>query len=410
MNLQVRPTLITLLREGAGSVLVALQVAVALAVLANAVYVVKQRVDKIQRPSGIEVNSLFAIRSLGFTERYQHEATMQADLQYLRGLPDVEGVTTLDYLPFAGRGNRLRVMLKDGDIDHAHRVAVHEVDDQALSVLGVGVVAGRNFQPEEILPPKMGAAAETTVPQVLITQALAADLFPDGDALGKGIFATGGYLGAPAVITGVIENMHGHTTNWDKLDRVMLMPRLPYPDEPGAHYLVKVRPERMAEVIRTVEKHFAEPNPDRLIEWIRPLEFFQQRAYTADRNMTVFLVTVTLLLLSITALGVFGLATFNISSRTKQIGTRRAMGARRIDIVSQFIVENWLVTTCGVVLGCVLALAAGSWLSSEYELPRLDLYYVVAGIPVLWIVGLLAAWYPAHRAAAISPAVATRAV
>jgi putative ABC transport system permease protein len=398
VNLQIRPTLLGLVREGAGPVLVALQVAVALAVLVNAVYVVKQRIDKIGRPSGIDVENIFAIRSLGFTERYLHEPTIRADLEYLRSLPDVEGVTVFDYLPFAGRGNRLRVMLKDGDMDHAVRVAVHEVDDQALGVLGVGIVAGRNFQPQEILGPKMGEAATTTVPQVLITKALAEDLFADGQAVGKGLYGTGGYLGYPSVITGVIENMHGHTVNWDKLDRVLLMPRLPYPDEPGVHYVVRVRPGRMAAVMETTE------------QWIRPLEFFRHRSYTADRNMAVFLVTVTVLLLIITSLGVFGLATFNVSTRTKQIGTRRAVGARRIDIVAQFIVENWLVTTAGVVLGCVLALVAGSWLSTEYELPRLDLFYLVGGIPILWLVGLLAAWYPARRAAAISPAVATRAV
>lgn len=410
MNLQIRPTLSGLLREGAGPLLVALQVAVALAVIVNAVYVVKQRVDKIDRPTGMDVENIFAIRSLGFSERYRHEPAIREDLAYLRSLPDVAAVTALDYLPLSGNGNRLRVMLKDDDMDHAVRVAMYEVDEHALDTLGVKVVAGRNFLPEDIFPPKMGEAATTAVPQVLITRALAEDLFPGGSAIGKALYATGGYITRPATITGVIENMHSSLVNWDKLDRVMLMPRLPYPDEPAAHYVVRARPGRMAEVMRTVETHFSAPNPDRLIEWIRPLEFFRHRSYLADRNMAVFLVTVTALLLTITSLGVFGLATFNVSTRTKQIGTRRAVGARRIDIVGQFIVENWLVTTGGVLVGCALALAAGAWLSSAYQLPRLDLYYLVGGIPVLWVVGLLAAWYPARRAAAISPAVATRAL
>ena len=74
--------------------------------------------------------------------------------------------------------------------------------------------------------------------------------------------------------------------------------------------------------------------------------------------MAVYLTVVIVLLLAIAALGVFGLAAFNVSTRTKQIGTRRAVGARRIDIVRYFLVENWLVTTAGVLAGCVLALGA----------------------------------------------------
>ncbi len=110
------------------------------------------------------------------------------------------------------------------------------------------------------------------------------------------------------------------------------------------------------------------------------------------------------------ALGIFGLATFNVNNRTRQIGTRRAVGARRIDIVRYFMTENWLVTTLGVVLGCVLALAAGFWLSNQYQMPRLDLYYLVGGVLGLWAVGQLAAWQPALRAAKVSPAMATRNV
>jgi putative ABC transport system permease protein len=126
--------------------------------------------------------------------------------------------------------------------------------------------------------------------------------------------------------------------------------------------------------------------------------------------MTVYLSVVVGLLLAISALGIFGLAAFNVSTRTKQIGTRRAVGARRFDIVRYFMVENWVITSTGVVVGCVLALVLGFWLSSVFELPRLKLYYLVAGVLALWTVGLAAALWPARRAARVSPAVATRTV
>jgi putative ABC transport system permease protein len=74
------------------------------------------------------------------------------------------------------------------------------------------------------------------------------------------------------------------------------------------------------------------------------------------------------------------------------------------------MVENGLITTTGIVVGCALALGIGYWLSVQYHLPRLDLYYLVGGTLVLWLIGQLAAWQPARKAAAISPSVATRTV
>ena len=97
-------------------------------------------------------------------------------------------------------------------------------------------------------------------------------------------------------------------------------------------------------------------------------------------------------------------------TRTKQIGTRRALGARRRDIIDYFLVENALITGAGILMGCLLALAAGYWLSLHYALPRLNLYYLVGGVLALWGIGQLAAWQPARRASAVPPSVATRTV
>ncbi len=74
------------------------------------------------------------------------------------------------------------------------------------------------------------------------------------------------------------------------------------------------------------------------------------------------------------------------------------------------MVENGLITTTGVVLGCTLALGVGYWLSNQYGLPRLDLYYLTGGVLGLWTLGQFAVWQPARRASRVSPSVATRTV
>jgi putative ABC transport system permease protein len=71
---------------------------------------------------------------------------------------------------------------------------------------------------------------------------------------------------------------------------------------------------------------------------------------------------------------------------------------------------SWLITTAGCLIGCTLALAVGVKLSLICQMPRLPLYYLVAGVLSLWALGLLSVLIPARRAASISPAVATRMV
>ena len=63
-----------------------------------------------------------------------------------------------------------------------------------------------------------------------------------------------------------------------------------------------------------------------------------------------------------------------------------------------------------MLTGCVLAHLLGYYLSVTFELPRLNLYYLLAGVVVLWVVGLASALVPARRAALVSPAIATRTV
>src|SRR5215469_11728016 len=111
-----------------------------------------------------------------------------------------------------------------------------------------------------------------------------------------------------------------------------------------------------------------------------------------------------------TALGIVGLTSFSVSQRTRQIGTRRALGARRADIVRYFMTENWLITSIGVVLGSVFAVALNYWLVSLFKVSPISWYYIPAGVLGLWVLGLLAVLGPALRAAAISPAIATRSV
>jgi putative ABC transport system permease protein len=116
------------------------------------------------------------------------------------------------------------------------------------------------------------------------------------------------------------------------------------------------------------------------------------------------------LLIGLTALVIVGLSSFHVTQRTKQIGTRRALGATRTDIIREFMLENWLITTAGAVVGAILTVVVAYWLEVSFELPRLDWRLLPAGIGILWVLSSLAVIEPARRAASVPPAVATRSI
>jgi putative ABC transport system permease protein len=131
-------------------------------------------------------------------------------------------------------------------------------------------------------------------------------------------------------------------------------------------------------------------------------------AYIGDAAMIKILGFVVILLTIITALGIIGLASFNVSRRTRQIGIRRALGATKPSIVRYFLVENTIVSAIGLSIGAALAIGLNIVMVQAFSLEPLAWYVIPAGMIALWLVGQVAVAGPARRASNITPAIATR--
>jgi putative ABC transport system permease protein len=401
--MELRPILSAMLRNKTGAILVGLQIALTLAVVANAVFIIMQRVEKIDRPPGIDSDNLIFVQSYGFGANYDHRQTIDNDLRLLRSLPGVVAASPISQIPLSGGGSSEKL----GPEQSREKISVltnhFSVDEHGVEALGVKLVEGRNFTQAEIQY-NADPANSDFVPFVILNRDAAMAIFGTERAVGKTVYD----LAHSAVVIGVMENMLGSWVGWDKLTQVMLTPRIEA--GPQARYVVRAEPGRRDALMAEIEQKLASTNPNRAISYVRSHTQIKERSYRADSRMVAFLSVLIALMISVTALGIVGLASFLVSVRRKQIGTRRAVGARRIDIIRYFMVENWLLTTGGVVAGTVLAFAFGQWLSSAYSLPRLPPAYVAGGVVLLWILGQLAAFLPARRAAAIPPAIATRTV
>ncbi|RPI15023.1 MAG: FtsX-like permease family protein [Lysobacterales bacterium] len=401
--MDIKPILSSLRRSPTGALLVALQIALALAIAVNSLFIIVQRLELLNRDHGVDVENTFVVSWVPVAGRFAGEPAMREDLQVLAGLPGVVAATTVNAVPLSGGGSSTSLYTQPGEKGQRGDINYFAVTERGIEAFGLELVEGRNFDATTVR--KLPRNGSEFVPEVILTRAAAKELFKDEPAVGRTVYDS---LGQPATVVGIVAGMIGSWPSWDQAGNVALFPVIA--DEQQARYFVRALPGRRDAAMKAAEDALGRIDNGRVILRVRPLDYIAASTYADDQAMTVYLAVVIALLLGVAALGIFGLASFNVGARTKQIGTRRAVGARRLDIVRHFLVENWLVTTAGVVVGCVLALLLGLWLSETFELPRLKLYYLVAGALVLWGVSLAAALVPARRAARVSPAVATRTV
>ena len=103
--MELRPILSAMLRNKTGAILVGLQIALTLAVVANAVFIIMQRVEKIGRPPGIDSDNLIFVQSYGFGPNYDHRETVRRDLDMIRAMPGVVAASSINGIPLSGGGS-----------------------------------------------------------------------------------------------------------------------------------------------------------------------------------------------------------------------------------------------------------------------------------------------------------------
>ena len=404
--MEIRPILSALLRSKTGAFLIAAQVALTLAILGNAIYIVQDRLAISARPTGADEANTFYIRLYGFREGVDVPAMLDADLAMVRAMPGVKAVATANMAPLTQSGWNLSVQPNSNDDSvESTNTAFYFSSENLVDALGLQITEGRYFTPDEVqvVQPSI---ANVEPKHTILTRALAKHLFPEAKSyVGKAV-----YLGDSRMeVVGIVEKMQ---SPWAQLgeaaDRSIIVPMRQL--EPNASYIVRTEPGQLDRLMREVEDKLVAARDDRV--HLRTTSLLEARAnrYRADRSLAWMLITIMGLLLLVTASGIIGMASLWVNQRRKQIGVRRAIGARRGDILRYFLIENFMVTSFGIAVGLGLAIALNQWLVSALEVPRLPLHYLPGGVVALWALGLLAALGPAWRAARIPPAEATRSV
>ena len=407
---QLRPIVVALGRHKVATLLIVLQVALTLAVISNALFIVATRVIHLSRSTGTDEAHLFVIRS-GWTigqNAAQIDANIRTDLDTLRRVPGVRDAFSSYGFPLAGDTNYIATKLKvKPDQKAAGQFAqVYASDEHAIDTLGISLVAGRNFRSDEIST--IGPDDKIAPSSVIVTRSLAQKLFPDGSALGKTVYFPGGSV----PIIGILASLQGPISVTRSSDGDCVLVPARYVDPDGVMYLLRTDTTDMNPVMAAALKALQMRSGLRIFdprEGVVTMAQAREHAYAADHSLAMLMGIISGLLLLATAGGIVGLSSFWVSQRRKQIGIRRSLGATKGDILWYFHTENFLIVSVGIVLGVVLAVLVNlKLMTAFYPLQHMPIYVPLLGALLLWLLGQLAVWGPARYAAKVPPVVAIR--
>ena len=400
--LEIKPIFHALCRSKVGAILLLIQIAITTAIVSNAAFIIQDRISYLSQETGYPEQDIFVFNVMMFGKDVSPSQQYELDEAMLRQIPGVVDAAYSSNTPLSGSGSSSDFSLKPApEESKSARSSYMFIDEHGINTYGVKLIAGRNYTEDEVIvTDNYDELSKVTV----VTKTLLDELFPDGNGLGQTVY----FGDIPMKVIGVIDLMKGPWLKDSRPDNVALLPFI----KPGtnARFVVRTEPGQRQSVMNRVEEAMLKNYNKRVISRIRGLDDDKESYMAEDTLMMRMLIVLITILVLVTALGIFGLTLFNISKRTKQIGTRRALGARKSAIISYFLVENAMICIVGLVIGVIAAVYLGQLLMQHFSIAQLDISYVLATALAVFAMSLLAVLAPAKRAANISPSIATRTI
>lgn len=400
--MHLHPILRSLSKQKGSALLVVLELGLCLAIFCNAVHLISLRRARIARETGLATEELLHFRVIS-PESHTNTPTLEPkDLQEIRELPGVRSASTVNSVPFGGTSMNGSIHIPGQETQARANAAIYAGGEGIVDTMGLKLIAGRDFEPQEWVD---SSSMPCPLPSAIISQSMAKRLFGDRNPLGAQFSLWGDN---DHRVVGVVEHLirPGDREGATSREYTVLFPvRFP-----SARLLVRTDRDSRRDVLKDVVKIIQDNDPRRVVHSRDLYSDMVDAWYQRDRSMIWLLSGVTALLILVTALGIIGLVSFWVQKRSKEIGIRRALGARRQDIFCHFLLENLILTTLGVILGMALALGINRYLMLHYELPGLPIAYLPIGAVAILLLGQAAVLWPAWRSTGISPASATRSL
>jgi putative ABC transport system permease protein len=398
------------LKEGAGAssrgrargVLVVAQSALAVLLLASAVLVLQSFSRMLRAGPGFHTAHALSLRVPLPASKYaraEQRRQFFADLlARIQALPGVRAAGAASRVPLGGgssNGNYSVVGRPPLDDDHQTYAEKRVVSEGYFAAMQIPILRGRAF------------ADRDRAREVVINEALARRSFPGEDPIGRQI-AQGSSPGHDeATIVGIAADVKQRGLNRAAESEIYFPQSLLAPEEMDVIVRAEGDPAALVPAIRA---QIAQLDPDQPVTKVRTLEQVIERASGPQRLAAQLLSAFALAALLLAALGIYGVVSYAVSRREREIGVRMALGAQAGDVLRMVLREGLRLTFAGVLCGILAALALARLLAGFlYGVSATDpaTYLGVAG--TLALVAVLASLLPARRATRVDPGISLRA-
>jgi putative ABC transport system permease protein len=335
------------------------------------------------------------------TQRFLHPHELETarrqqrrELAALAQLPDVRGVAALDMPPLNDMfAFPVALATASGQQRAAWPVTA---TPGVVSALGLRIIAGRALP--EHGDPALGGDVPLLLSATLARQIYGAEAAAVNQLLPSRSWTRGRVMG-------VVDDFAFRGT-WVPHPESMVIVGGEPASEQTLVYAIHAQPNRLAAVAAAAQSLLAGA-PDTVLT-VAPLEREKARYMQLSRGATIILFWTGFLVVAVALSGSLALASFSVAERSRQIGVRRALGARRSEIISYFLLENLVLTTFGLILGIGLSMGLNLVIGRLMAELVITADLSITSITVFIVTGLLSALVPARRAAAIPPWAATR--
>ncbi|MPY87721.1 MAG: FtsX-like permease family protein [Luteitalea sp.] len=388
--------------------LVVTEVALAVVLLVGASLMMRTMISLQRVELTFEPDRILTMRVPLPEERYptttDRARFFTALLENVRDLPGVRAAAVNSSIPlYAGWGSRVEI---PGHPTDRRGVAVQEASPAYFDIVGTSPVSGRLFDQQDVT-----AARRVAV----VNEAFVARYFARQSPIGRMVRLL--YLSEPMVsatdngveIIGVVRNVRNRGFN--EQDEVWPEVYVPFTLSAVRAYVVVQADLPPMQLQRSVRGQVYAIDKDQPVTEVRTVDMAMHEYSLAGPRFTFVLFAIFASLgLLLATVGVYGMLTYAVTRRTQEIGVRVALGARWFDVIQMVMGLGLRLVGVGLVLGCLGALAASRLLASQlWGVSPFDVLSFAVITALLLAVGLLACFWPAHRAARIDPVVALRA-
>jgi putative ABC transport system permease protein len=391
-------------RHGYRSVLVTIELALAFVLVMGAGLLGKSLLRLLNVDPGYDPHNVLTAGVYVYGDRYQkREAELNfydQAMQRLRATPGIESVAMVSTLPLASfdrRGFHIQDRPRANESE-APSVDTYYISPDYFRVMKIPLKRGRLFTAGD----RQGA------PHVaVISESCARTVFPNENPIGKHIQLGGRHDDKEwSTIVGIVGDVRQYS-----FDRPSEMEAyVPYAQDNQAGFNLVARtsgdPRRFEE---TVRQAFLSVDNTQPIYQVRPLEDYVAESQAARRFTLLLLGLFGVLALVLAAVGIYGVISYAVSLRTRELGIRMALGAARSDVLGMVIRQGLVLVATGLAVGFAASVMLTRFLASLlFEVRPVDLATSLAVTLILAAVALMANYLPARKASRVDPIVALR--